>query len=84
MSKELNPPGSLGEWCRLMGWIMTYEEDYQKDQAEIKHLRKALTKIAAFGDKGACELLKNTGSWGTFDEPESVQVARAALKGESE
>ena len=67
MSKELNPPGGIGEWCRLMGWIMTYEEDYHKDQAEIKRLREALERIA----------------YRSSDTNVAVPVAKKALKGEN-
>ena len=49
--------------------------------AEIEQLRAALTEIACFNDKSANARLKETGSWGAFDEPGSVQIARAALKG---
>lgn len=41
--------------------------------------RKALEDIAAFGDEGANLRLANTGSYGAFDEPGSVQTAREAL-----
>lgn len=41
--------------------------------------REALERIAAFNDSGAGLILKRTGSYGAFDEPGSVQAARAAL-----
>lgn len=42
-------------------------------------LREALKKIAAYDDEGANQHLERTGSYGRFDEPGAVQVARAAL-----
>ena len=42
--------------------------------------QEALTEIACFGDTHANDKLKNTGSYGGFDEPISVQIARATLK----
>lgn len=47
---------------------------------EIERLRAALTKIAAYDDKGASMLLAQTGSYGQFDEPGSVSIAREALE----
>jgi hypothetical protein len=50
-------------------------------------MRDALEKIAAFDDRHAQKRLDETGSWSGFDEPGSVQIARAALslaKGEKE
>ena len=40
---------------------------------------KALQLIAAFDDEHASERLRKTGSYGGFDEPGSVRVAREAL-----
>lgn len=39
----------------------------------------ALTRIAAFDDTGANERLARDGSYASFDEPSSVQIAREAL-----
>lgn len=41
--------------------------------------KEALIKIAAFHDTSAEERFKATGSYGSFDEPGSVQIAREAL-----
>lgn len=46
---------------------------------EAEKLREALRKIAAFDDVGASAYLKNHGSYGMFDEPGSVRIAREAL-----
>lgn len=40
---------------------------------------KALIEIAAFDDEGASERLAAHGSYGSFDEPGSVQIARECL-----
>lgn len=52
----------------------------------LERLGEALEQIAAFDDRAANERLKYVGSWGGFDEPGSVQVARQALhpRGEGE
>lgn len=42
-------------------------------------LREALEQIACFNDEGANRWLEKSGSWAGFDEPSSVQIARAAL-----
>ena len=47
--------------------------------AEIAALREALTEIGAFDDKLANEYLASHGSYGGFDEPASVMIARAVL-----
>jgi hypothetical protein len=46
---------------------------------EIGRLRAALTEIACFDDVGANYRLAATESYGAFDEPASVQIARKAL-----
>lgn len=48
-------------------------------RAEVERLRKALTEIAAFNDIWANGELFMCGSYSSFDEPHSVQTARAAL-----
>ena len=48
--------------------------------ARIAALREALTEIAAFDDKFANKYLASHGSYGGFDEPASVMIARAALR----
>lgn len=47
--------------------------------AEIERLRAALIEIASFDDEVANRNLGETGSYSSFDEPGSVQIARAAL-----
>jgi hypothetical protein len=48
--------------------------------AERDRLRAALTRIAAFDDTGANVFLESHGSYGSFDEPKSVEIARNALE----
>lgn len=43
-------------------------------------LRAALVKIAAYDDTQASEYLNDTKSYRLFDEPNSVKIAREALK----
>lgn len=47
--------------------------------AEIERLREALREIAAINDTLANDFLENHKSYGAFDEPGSVMIARAAL-----
>lgn len=44
-----------------------------------RELLEALEEIAAFNDRAANAYLKQTGSYSLFDEPGSVQIARAAI-----
>lgn len=44
-----------------------------------KALIEALEKIASFDDALACARLEASGTYANFDEPGSVQIARAAL-----
>lgn len=49
-------------------------------QAEAKDAwREALERIACFNDTSASQHLDRTGSYGYFDEPGSVQIARESL-----
>jgi hypothetical protein len=47
--------------------------------ASAPDLLTALIQIASFDDEGANKRLAITGSYGSFDEPGSVQIARAAI-----
>ncbi len=47
---------------------------------ENDRLRKALTEIAAYDDVSGGHWLRSTGSFSHFDEPGSVEIARAALE----
>ena len=47
--------------------------------AKVALLTEALAKIAAFYDEAASRHLTHTGSYGAFDEPSSVEIARRAL-----
>lgn len=48
-------------------------------EAQVERLSEALTKIAAFDDEAAQNYLVRTGSLSMFDEPGSVEIARATL-----
>ena len=50
-------------------------------EASLATMREALEQIAAFNDKQASERLAQTGSYASFDEPGSVEIARRALGG---
>jgi hypothetical protein len=43
--------------------------------------KEALKKIAAYDDAAASAYLRATGSYASFDEPKSVEIARTALEG---
>ena len=45
----------------------------------LERMQGALKRIAALDDVKANKWLQDTGAWGRFDEPASVQVARTAL-----
>lgn len=49
-------------------------------EARLARAEGALRKIACFDDVAANERLAKTGSYGSFDEPNSVRIARDALK----
>jgi hypothetical protein len=64
------------------GWITDAtraEVALATSEAAREKLEAALREIAAYDDTGANERLAKTGSYGSFDEPGSVQIARAAL-----
>lgn len=52
------------------------------ERDRLQELVAALTEIAAFGDEGAEAHLKATGSYGRFDEPGAVKIARNILEKE--
>jgi hypothetical protein len=49
------------------------------ERRRINDLESALRKIACFDDKQGNEHLENTGSYGAFDEPYAVEIARKVL-----
>ncbi len=55
-------------------------KDRDRLALENARLRAALVLIAAFDDKTANSRLDATGSWGGFDEPGAVRVARKSLE----
>lgn len=46
---------------------------------EFQIMMDALIEIAAYDDHGANEALARKGSYSSFDEPGSVEIARVAL-----
>lgn len=56
-----------------------YHQDRRALLDDNKRLREALVQIAAYDDTRANGRLALTGSYGMFDEPASVEIARAAL-----
>lgn len=62
--------------------VLTYETLTMQNLAQherIRGLEEALNRIACWGDKPANDLLGKVGSYGRFDEPASVKIAREAL-----
>lgn len=55
------------------------ESSLAEAQLRIAGLEAALHEIAAFHDVGASKYLADLGSYGGFDEPGSVEIARRAL-----
>ncbi len=51
-------------------------DDMKKYAGELE---TALRRIACLDDKQGNEHLENTGSYGAFDEPYAVEIARKAL-----
>jgi len=69
---------------RLRDQEKSFSEDWLvmlEASDRIEALEAALQRIAAYDDKLANDRLLETGSYGSFDEPGSVQVARRALEG---
>ena len=68
-------------------WAPICREIYKEEDAALivrafnnhEALMDALIKIAAFTDTGANAFLDRTGSYSCFDEPGSVEIARAAI-----
>jgi hypothetical protein len=67
---------------RDLDWLtwLQIKDRMQEAAAEIERLRAALAEIAAYRDFNASMHLERTGRFSQFDEPESVQIARAALE----
>lgn len=79
-------PGNVVEWLRLgvsLGQCGEMRSICLDAADEIERLREALRKIAAYNDHLAQKHFEETGSYGAFDEPGSVGIAREALKGET-
>lgn len=51
----------------------------ERASKQISILAEALNRIACYDDTGANARLTATGSYGSFDEPASVQIARDAI-----
>lgn len=52
---------------------------WQSAERDCDKLVAVLKRIAAYDDTGASERLERTGSYSSFDEPHSVQLAREIL-----
>lgn len=79
---DWNPPrdGSMGyEICKMSGVHHRTLGDARLIAA-APAMHEALSKIAAWDDEGANRKLESTGDYTSFDEPGSVEIARAALK----
>lgn len=76
-------PRLLATVEHLTARAKTAERERDEARAETERLRAALIAIASFDDERADSRLEATGSYGGFDEPGSVQAARAAIKGGS-
>lgn len=55
------------------------EADVEAMQRHLHTALETLMEIAAYGDAGGNAHLRATGSYSCFDEPHSVQKARAAI-----
>jgi hypothetical protein len=69
-----------------VGFIRTCAEAataLESHRGRVEVLEKALKEIACFDDDAAGAYLKNHSSYARFDEPGSVEIARAALSPET-
>lgn len=57
-------------------WQQAFDAGRAEAEAALLH---ALEDIAAFDDRLGSDRLAKTGSYGSFDEPGSVEIARTAL-----
>lgn len=72
---------STGKMSEFTERLRECEDDFLNDEAAdiIDELERALMEIAAYDDEFASRKLEETGSYGKFDEPNSVRIAREAL-----
>lgn len=76
---------NLTEWLTVCGCANHPDRDFAaaaiitRLDAENVRMREALRSIACFNDQSANQRLHETGSYSLFDEPGSVEIARAAL-----
>ena len=66
-------------WATQIDVLEAHARTLERENAR---LREALEKIAAFNDVAGSQQLADTGSYTAFDEPGSVEIARASLNGE--
>ena len=59
--------------------LFILKESHLEANADIARLRGALERIACYDDTGGNAALESRGGYGAFDEPGSVEIARAAL-----
>ena len=64
---------------RIAALIERLSSALAAERAEKERLAGALTEIACFDDEAGNRRLAAVGSYGLFDEPGSVSIARAAL-----
>lgn len=67
----------IGTEARL--YLEQAEAALSASQKRARELETTLREIAVFGDEQANEHLRITGSFGGFDEPGSVEIARTTL-----
>jgi len=65
---------------RLLSSGGDYLDEIKRLTAERDRLRAALKRIACYDDALASYALNMRGSYGSFDEPGSVQIARETLE----
>jgi len=76
-----------GGESRVQPWSDKSTAEYWRAAARVAiealpfaRYEEALRQIAAFDDARACQHLEQFGTYGQFDEPGSVQIARKALR----
>lgn len=79
---------ALAAGDEALAWVQAYKNRGKSVLPEVLALteqltaaRAALNKIAAWDDYAGNGALEKTGSYGMFDEPSSVKIARDTLSG---
>jgi hypothetical protein len=77
-------PVEWGEDSFVLAYIVGMDAEENAKLLELAPtMYAALKKIAAYDDAAASAYLRATGSYASFDEPGSVEIARTALEGET-